>query len=185
MNLSVSDIQQLERKYRLNLINSITGVKPANLIGTINSDGLSNLAIFSSVVHLGSDPALVGFITRPTDEVPRNTYDNILENSFFTVNHVPASHIKNAHYTSTKFPSNVSEFEKCGFTEEYIDGFKAPYVKEATIKFGVKFCQQLPIELNETRLMIGQIQHIIAPDDAVNDKGYLDLESKVMWGSVV
>ncbi|GAA4351951.1 flavin reductase family protein [Kangiella taiwanensis] len=178
MNLSVNDIAQLERKYRLNLINSITGVKPANLIGTVNSKGQSNLAIFSSVVHLGSDPALIGFITRPTGEVPRHTYENILENRYFTVNHVPASHIKNAHYTSTKFPESVSEFSQCGFTEEYVDGFKAPYVKEATTKIGVRYCQQLPIELNDTRLMIGEIEHIIVPDDAVNDKGYLDLESQ-------
>ena len=178
MNLSVSDIQKLERKYRLNLINSITGVKPANLIGTANAEGQSNLAIFSSVVHLGSDPALIGFVTRPTGEVPRHTYDNILDTRYFTVNHVPASHIENAHYTSTKFPDDVSEFKKCGFTEEYVDGFMAPYVKEATTKFGVKFYQQLPIELNGTRLMIGEIQTIIVPDDAVNDKGYLDLESQ-------
>ena len=29
---------------RLNLINSITGIKPANLIGTISKDGHTNLA---------------------------------------------------------------------------------------------------------------------------------------------
>ena len=55
----------MDKISRLNLINSITGVKPSNLIGTKSKDGFSNLAIFSSVVHLGSKPPLIGFITRP------------------------------------------------------------------------------------------------------------------------
>ena len=49
------DIDKLERYYRANLINSVTGYKPANLIGTINDEGITNVAIFSSVVHLGSN----------------------------------------------------------------------------------------------------------------------------------
>ncbi|AKE51809.1 flavin reductase family protein [Kangiella geojedonensis] len=176
MMLSAGAIQNLDRKFRLNLINSITGVKPANMIGTVSSDGETNLAIISSVVHLGSDPALVGFVTRPTEEIPRHTYQNILDTTYFTINHVSAEYIKNAHYTSTKFPREISEFKECGFSEEYLDDFKAPFVKESLIKIGVKYRQQLPIELNGTRLMIGEIQTIIFPDDAVNEKGYMDLE---------
>jgi flavin reductase (DIM6/NTAB) family NADH-FMN oxidoreductase RutF len=177
MMLSAGTIQNLERKFKLNLINSITGVKPANLIGTISSEGQTNLAIISSVVHLGSDPALVGFITRPTGEVPRHTYENILDTGYFTINHVTADFIKNAHYTSTKFPREVSEFKICGFDEEYLDEFKAPFVKESVVKLGVKYHQQLPIELNGTRLMVGEIKTIVFPDGAVNYKGYLDLEN--------
>ena len=176
MMLLAGAIQNLDRKFRLNLINSITGVKPANMIGTVSSDGETNLAIISSVVHLGSDPALVGFVTRPTEEIPRHTYQNILDTTYFTINHVSAEYIKNAHYTSTKFPREISEFKECGFSEEYLDDFKAPFVKESLIKIGVKYRQQIPIELNGTRLMIGEIQTIIFPDDAVNEKGYMDLE---------
>jgi flavin reductase (DIM6/NTAB) family NADH-FMN oxidoreductase RutF len=57
---------------RLNLINSCTGYKSANLIATKSEDGAVNVAIFSSITHLGSNPALIGFIVRPTT-VPRNT----------------------------------------------------------------------------------------------------------------
>ena len=54
------DIKSMSKIFRLNLINSITGIKPANLIGTKSKDNLENLAIFSSVVHLGSNHALLG-----------------------------------------------------------------------------------------------------------------------------
>ena len=62
MHLTLEDIRQLEKRHRANLINSITGVKSANLIGTRNKEGNTNLSIVSSVVHLGSNPALIGYI---------------------------------------------------------------------------------------------------------------------------
>ena len=60
-----SAIEELERFYRANLVNSVSGYKPANLIGTVSDSGVTNVAIFSSVVHLGADPALLAFIQRP------------------------------------------------------------------------------------------------------------------------
>tara|TARA_R110000868_G_scaffold258903_2_gene516567 strand:+ start:1069 stop:1371 length:303 start_codon:yes stop_codon:yes gene_type:complete len=88
MNLTKDDIKKLNRIDRIKIINSVSGIKPANLIATISNDGQPNVAIFSSVVHLGSDPALLGFILRPTGEVPRNTFENILENHSYTINHI-------------------------------------------------------------------------------------------------
>jgi len=176
MHLTKDDLYQLERRKKLNLINSITGIKPANLIGTVSEDDIPNVAIFSSIVHLGSNPALLGFIVRPAGEVPRNTYENILANGLYTINHVRESFVKNAHYTSAKFDREVSEFNVCGLTDEYLPGFKAPFVKESTIKIGMKYCESIPIERNGTILVIGEVEHIILPDEAVNEKGYIDLE---------
>lgn len=176
MHLTKDDLYQLERRKKLNIINSITGIKPANLIGTVSEDNIPNLAIFSSIVHLGSNPALLGFIVRPTGEVPRNTYENILANGLYTINHVRESFVKNAHYTSAKFDREVSEFDACGLTDEYLSDFKAPFVKESTIKIGMKYCESIPIERNGTILVIGEVEHIILPDEAVNEKGYIDLE---------
>jgi hypothetical protein len=44
MNFTEEDIKKLDRFFRLNLINGVTGIKPANLIGTISSVGEKNLA---------------------------------------------------------------------------------------------------------------------------------------------
>ena len=94
MHLTKNQIKQTSRIKRLNLINSITGIKPANLIGTVSENGHSNLAIFSSIVHLGSNPALLGFILRPQHEVRRDTYDNILQTKYYTINHIPLTMLK-------------------------------------------------------------------------------------------
>lgn len=176
MILTRNDIDDLNRITRLNLINSITGIKPGNLIGTTNESGQSNLAIFSSVVHLGSNPPLLGFVTRPIDEIPRHTYANILTTGTYTINHVPNHLTKQAHQTSAKYTEEVSEFDTCQFTEEYINGFDAPFVKESQIKIGMKHVESIPIEINGTILCIGEIQHIILPENCFSEEGYIDLE---------
>jgi flavin reductase (DIM6/NTAB) family NADH-FMN oxidoreductase RutF len=177
MHLTKEAIENMERIRRLNIINSISGIKPANLIGTVSNTGEANLAIFSSVVHLGSSPALLGFVSRPEDEVRRDTFENIAENGFYTINHIHEPFVRQAHYTSAKFEKEESEFEKCGFTEEYLLDFKAPFVKESNLKIGLKFLQSIPIEVNGTTLIIGAIEHLILPDAAISEEGYIDLSS--------
>ena len=176
MHLTKEQIQQTSRIKRLNIINSITGVKPANLIGSISENGHSNLAIFSSIVHLGSNPALLGFILRPQHEVRRDTYDNIMQTKYYTINHIPSDYVENAHYTSAKFDKEDSEFERCKFTEEYLFDFDAPFVKESRAKIALKLEEMLPIELNKCVMVIGSIHHLWVDDVAVEDDGQINLE---------
>lgn len=176
MHLSQSEIKATPQIKRLNIINSITGIKPGNLIGTVSKSGQTNLAVFSSIVHLGSNPALLGFILRPQGEVRRDTYQNILDTHYYTINHIPINKAENAHYTSAKFEKGVSEFEPCGFTEEYNEAFLAPFVKESKIKVGMKLLETIPIKANNTLMVIGEIEHLFIPDNCLAEEGYVDLE---------
>lgn len=177
MHLNKKDLQNIDKIKRLNIINAVSGIKPGNLIGTISSNQQTNLAIFSSVIHLGSNPALLGFIARPDTKVRRHTLENIKENGFYTINHVNESIIKHAHYTSAKFDKNQSEFELCGLTEEYLFDFKAPFVKESQLKLGMQFLECLPIKANGTVLFIGEIVDIFIPDHAIDDLGHVNIGS--------
>lgn len=176
MRLQKQEIENLSNPYKLNLINSLTGIKPANLIGTVSNDGHENLAIFSSVIHLGSNPALIGFVLRPHSEIRRDTYENIKTTGFYTINHIPTSFTENAHYTSSKFEIDESEFEFCNFTPEYKDNFKAPFVAESQIKFGLRYVEEIAIPLNGTTLIIGTIESIHVENELIDKNGYLDLE---------
>jgi len=176
MEFNRTEIESLEKIKRLNLINSITGIKPANLIGTKSQEGHENLAIFSSIVHLGSNPALIGCVTRPVGEVPRHTYKNIIDTGVYTVNALPISMVKNGHYTSAKFELNESEFEACGFTPTYIRDFKAPFVMESPIQIGLKLAEEVHLTINDTRLLVGQIELLKIADEVISPEGYLDLD---------
>ena len=63
--ISNEELENLHHIYRINLINSSSGYKSANLIGTKSSNGIENVAVFSSVTHIGSNPPLLGFFCRP------------------------------------------------------------------------------------------------------------------------
>jgi len=176
MQYDKKEIDALDRVMRLKIINSVTGIKPGNLIGTINKSKNTNLAVFSSIIHLGSNPSLLGFISRPTTNDVGHTLNNIKQTGYYTINHIHSEFVKKAHYTSAKFPSNVSEFSACGLSEEYIDGFKAPFVKESTFKIGMRFKEVIDIKANGTVLVIGEIEQLIFPDNAFVD-GDIDLEA--------
>jgi flavin reductase (DIM6/NTAB) family NADH-FMN oxidoreductase RutF len=174
MHYNKQDIADWDRILRLKIINSVTGIKPGNLIGTIGPDGTTNLAVFSSIVHLGSRPALLGFVSRPSTEEVGHTLQNIMKNGEYTINHIHPDITEQAHYTSAKFEKAVSEFDACGFDPEYIDGFKAPFVQQSHFKLGMQFTDALNIS-NGTKIVIGEIQHVILPDVDLNG-GDLDLE---------
>ncbi|MCO4820613.1 MAG: flavin reductase [Flavobacteriaceae bacterium] len=176
MRVNDNDINNLERKYRLNLINSITGIKPANLIGTRSLDGKDNVAIFSSVVHLGSHPAQLGFVLRPQSLNPRDTYANILDTNHYTINSITDNFTKNAHYTSAKLDKNDSEFDKMNIDKTFIDDFHAPFVSLSPIKIGMKYFQSVPLP-NGCVLIIGSVILLDIPDDSINPLGQIDLVS--------
>jgi flavin reductase (DIM6/NTAB) family NADH-FMN oxidoreductase RutF len=83
----MKEIGEWDRFYRANFINSLSGFKPVSLVSTINAAGISNLAIFSNIVHIGADPALVGFINRPREAAP-HTIENIEQTGYYTINHI-------------------------------------------------------------------------------------------------
>lgn len=171
-----ADIEAMNFLPRINLINSITGYKSASLIGTKSKAGISNVAVFSSVTHIGSNPPLIGFITRPTT-VARNTYDNIKETGFYTINHINQHIIEDAHHTSAKYPKEISEFDKTNLNPEFRGDFYAPYVQEAVVKIGLAFREEIPIKLNDTLLIIGEIQEITFPELYQGEDGFLDLNA--------
>ena len=168
--------QSWERFYRANFINSLTGFKSASLIGTINAQGVPNLGMFSSMVHIGSDPALIGYINRPVAAAP-HTLANIKSNGFYTVNHIHPSFVDKAHQTSAKYPDEVNEFAEVGLTEEYLEGINVPFVKESAIKYLLSLKEVVPITLNDTFLVIGQLEQVlIDPSLQPTSDGFLELD---------
>ena len=170
------DILQMPKVKRLNIINSITGIKPANLISTIDERNRHNLAIFSSVVHLGSNPALIGFILRPQQKIRRHTHENILENGYYTINHLPNHKTLEGHYTSAKFDKETSEYDVCHFTPEFQHEFPVPYVKESFLKMGLKHVESIPIKYNGTVMIVGKILQVYVAKSSLSEEGYINLE---------
>ncbi|MCF2856088.1 flavin reductase [Pseudoalteromonas sp. SMS1] len=175
MILNNKDLLQFQERYRAHFVNSLSGYKSANLIGTRSLQGDENLSIVSSVFHLGANPPLMGVIFRP-HSVRRDTLENIIETESYTINHVNSLIWKEAHQTSARYKEHQSEFEETGLKPYYHDEFDAPFVAQSQLKIGLKLREYKTIELNKTVMVIGEIVHVEVPNGAVNEDGYINIE---------
>jgi flavin reductase (DIM6/NTAB) family NADH-FMN oxidoreductase RutF len=170
-----AELQQMEQRKRAMLINSIGGYKFISLIGTVDENKNTNLAIFSSLFHLGANPALIGFIVRP-DSVDRHTLSNILATNVYTINHINENIYKQAHQTSARYEKKISEFDATDLTAEYKNDFTAPFVRESNIQMGVVFRERIDLQINGTILIIGEITQLYYPSDCICEDGFIDIE---------
>jgi len=168
-----NDIQKLDKRFRTTLINSIPGNKPLQLLGTVSEAGVTNLSLINSVFHLGANPPLLGLVLRPQRE-ENNTLANIKQTGEYTLNNVVTDWYKQAHQASATYPSGVSEFEACGFEADYLDGFKAPFVKQSTVKIGLNLREVIDMAINGTTIVVGEIVHILADEQLIGNDGFVD-----------
>jgi len=173
--ISLEDIRSWERFYRANFINCLTGFKPVCLIGSISNEGIPNLAVFSSIIHLGSNPALVGYINRPI-AAARDTIENIRATGVYTINHIHPDFVDQAHQTSAKYPAEINEFEAVSLKAVYENDFAAPYVAASKVRYGLQVEEIVPIKQNDTFLVIGSIQQVHIDSSLVQPDGFISLE---------
>ncbi len=172
---TLEHIMALEKQVRVHLINSLGGFKSVALVGTVNESGKENLAIFSSVFHIGANPPLIGLIFRPSPP-ERDTMRNIIETGCYTINQINERIYKNAHQTSARYDVDVSEFEATGLKNEYKNDFFAPFVAESNIQLAIEFREKIDISINNTTMIIGEIVELYVPENCVCEDGFIDLE---------
>jgi flavin reductase (DIM6/NTAB) family NADH-FMN oxidoreductase RutF len=173
LNIKSEQIHELEKNYRISLINSLIGFRSLNLLGTTSNDGISNLCIISSAFHLGANPPLIGLVIRPERE-HNDTLHNIKSTGQYTLNNVLPDWYMQAHQTSASYPSGVSEFDTCGFRKQYVKNFKAPFVEESNVRIGLELREVIDMEINGTTIVIGEIIHILTHDDLIAADGTVD-----------
>jgi len=175
LNFNSESIMSLDKNKRVQFINSLGGFKSVSLIGTSDLEGNENLAIFSSIFHIGANPPLIGLIFRPSPP-ERNTYNNIIDTGFYTINHINESIYRQAHQTSARYDESESEFEITNLKPEYKDSFFAPYVAESNIQLGIEFKEQIIIPINNTTMIIGEITQVYIPENCLSEDGFVDIE---------
>lgn len=168
-------LSQLPQRYRANFINSLSGFKSANLVGTKGLNGISNLSMISSVFHVGANPPLLGMIMRP-HTVVRDTLQNIKDTGVYTINHVHTHIVEKAHQCAARYEPEQSEFSEVGLTVQMSNIIDAPFVAESRIKLGMQVEQISLIDVNKTELIIGKIVEVDVVSNLVLPDGYVDIE---------
>lgn len=176
MFIPSQELEAMPKLTRVQLATSLPGPKPICLVGTRSNTGVSNLAPFSSITHLGSKPILLGMVTRP-DTVDRHTLKNILSTREWSLNHVTRGILKKAHQCSARYPSGISEFDETGLTESYQPNFDAPFVKESPLQIGLTLEEVIDIPSNNTKLIVGRVKFVNLPDHTISEDGSIDLSN--------
>ena len=174
MRIDHQGIAAMHTRKRAAFINSLSGFKSANLIGTADPSGHTNLAIMSSVVHLGSNPPLMALVIRPGGD-ERHTLANILATGCFSINHVTEPLVEAAHQTAARYDQNISEFDATGLTPQWLDDFDAPLVLEARVKLALRLREHQELQINRTHLVIGELVMAEIPEETVLEDGSVDL----------
>ena len=172
--ITLADIERMEKLVRVQFVNSLPGPKPISLVGSIDTEGRTNLAPFSTVTHLGSNPALIGLVSRP-DLVERHTLSNILSTKSYTINHVNLEILERAHQCSARFPREKSEFSGVGLSEHFENGITAPFVAESRFRFALELAETIPISTNDTILIVGRVVLAQLPEEHLSEDGSVDL----------
>ena len=173
--VSYDQMMKMDKLERIHFINTLGGFKSIALVGSKNQESLTNLAIFDSIVHIGSNPPLFGIIFRP-GVVERHTLENILNTGFYTINHINEEIYKQAHQTSARYSRNISEFDETNLTEEYKNNFLAPFVLESNVQLAMEFVEKININSNNTILIIGKVKDVYFPEKYLHKDGFLDIE---------
>lgn len=169
-SFSEQRFKELDDRYRKNLVNSLLGARPAVLIATANAQGMTNLAVFSQIVHVGANPPLCGILFRP-DSVERHTLTNIRETGWFSLNLLPSEFAEQVHQTSARYGADISEFDAVGLEPEFHTDYLAPTVKHAHIKAICHLKEEFPIVSNGTILVVGAIKWIDIEDECLRSDG--------------
>ena len=69
----------------------------------------------------------------------------------------------------------MSEFDVTGLTEQYLNDFQAPFVKESHVKMAMRFVEEHKIKTNETLLVVGEICDLYVEDDLLEEDGFVNL----------
>jgi len=143
---------------------------PALLIGTYGAGGKPNIMTAAWAGIVNSDPVSLAVSVRPS----RETYKNIKETGFFTVN-VPSEH----HVAQVDYAGNVSgrdedKFESLGLSAVKGEFVNAPYVNEFPIVLECKVTDS--IHLGSHVQFIGQVIDVKVDKTLFDTNGHVDAE---------
>ena len=133
MNFKKFIVGELDVKSVYHLLISGISPRPIALVGSLDKNGISNLAPFSFFNAFGANPPIIGFSPALSGRtgLPKDTLLNIRDTKEFTVSIVNSSIIEQISLSSCEFDKNVDEFIKSGLTKYKSDNIAAYGVKES------------------------------------------------------
>lgn len=154
------------------------GPRPIAFASTIDSKGNINLAPFSFFNVFSANPPIMIFSPARSGRTneSKDTYNNVKEVPEVVINVVTHDMVHQMSLASSPYDSDVSEFEKAGFTSLASDMITPPRVKESPVQFECKVNEV--IELGEQggagNLIICEVLRIHVKESLLDQNEMID-----------
>lgn len=181
--LVLDEILSWEREYRRAFVNTLSGIKAAFLLATQDQNGRNNLALFTSVVHLGAAPPLLGVVLRPAQS-RQDTRRIIQPGTPFSLNAVSLNQMEAAHQCSAHYPADQSEFDACRLTPWFSATHRAPFVKESPLKIGLTAVDLMDVKANGTRFVVASVTEVHLEEKLLGPDGQIRPHDAQLCGVV-
>ncbi len=105
------DPNELEHTAVYKLLTGSVIPRPIGWISSVSENGINNLAPFSYFNAVGDDPPHVMFAAGRSNNLNKDTLNNVLSTKQFVVNMVTEEIVEQMNITAQSVPSDVDEFE--------------------------------------------------------------------------
>ncbi|MFN0203114.1 MAG: flavin reductase family protein [Bacteroidia bacterium] len=152
--------------------------RPIAFVSTISTEGVHNVAPYSFFNAFSSNPPIVIFSSnrKVKGNTTKDTLKNVEDTGECVINIMNYKTVRQLALASVEYPSEVSEFEKAGFTPLPSDLIKAPRVAEAIVQMECKV--QEIIKLGDKggagNLIICEVIRLHIDESVLNEKSRID-----------
>jgi len=167
--MATFELSDLAGVDRYKLLTGLIVPRPIGWIGTVDRDGVQNLAPYSFFNCVSATPPTVVVGTGSRAGEPKDTLSNLRDTGVFTVSIVTEEVVEAMNETSAEFPPDVDEFAEVGLTAVVGTTVPAPYVGEAKASLECEVNQIIPLgEPPTSWLVIARVRMVHVADDLLD-----------------
>lgn len=159
------------------LLGSI-GPRPIAFASTIDSKGNVNLAPFSFFNVFSANPPIMIFSPARSGRTntTKDTYNNVKEVPEVVINVVNHEMVHQMSLASSPYASDISEFEKSGFTALNSEEISPPRVKESPVQFECKVNDVIELgnQGGAGNLILCEVVRIHIEEELLDDNQMID-----------
>ncbi len=152
--------------------------RPIAFVSSVSPQGIANLAPYSFFNVFGSNPPLAIFSSnrRVRDNSTKDTFLNVEATQEVVINVVSYAMVQQMSLASVEYPSEVSEFDKSGFTALKSDLVSPFRVQESPVQFECKVDRIIPTgeEGGAANLILCRILRIHVDEQVLDENGRID-----------
>lgn len=154
------------------------GPRPIAFASTVDENGNDNLAPFSFFNVFSANPPIMIFSPARSGRTnqTKDTYNNVKVVPEVVINVVNYDIVQQMSLASSPFSSEVSEFEKAGFTAIASETIGPKRVAESPVQFECKVIEvkELGDQGGAGNLVICEVQRIHLKEDVLDENGMVD-----------